>query len=218
VAWEGPVVINVDEPKWIGHINVLEFRQKIWLFYDAEYSLKSTYYDGSWNGPFDVAADATLGKAIVDNGVFYIVWAYLNIASGMWGSYIGLSTSTDGMTWTNRGEIASWPALGATNWDPVLVKERRYFRLLWAPDAGDEGQFITTSISRNPTSPTSWSDPMKVTTANYGTESWWDFWPQPIAVCGKALNPVFLVYTSERSNDGTSRSDGNIWLRIAFDL
>lgn len=217
-TWQGPMAINVNEPKWIGHINVLEFRQKIWLFYDAEYFLKSLYYDGSWHGPFDIAADATLGKAIVNNGVFYIVWAYVYPPDNMWGSYIGLSTSTDGITWTNRGEIASWPALGATNWDPVLVKERRYFRLLWAPDAGNEGQFIATSISRNPTSPTSWSDPVKVTTANYGTENWWDFWPQPIDVSRGALSPVFLVYASERNKDGTSRIDSNIWLRIAFDL
>lgn len=217
-TWEGPVAINTEELKWIGHINALEYKGKIWLFYDAEYSLKSLYYDGLWHGPFDIAPTATLGKAIVDNGIFYIVWAYLDPINGLWGPYIGLSTSIDGITWTNQGQIASWPASGATNWDPVLIKERKYFRLLWAPDAGSEGQFIATSVSRNPTNPTSWSAPVSVTTAHYGTENWWDFWPQPIDVCRGALDPIFLVYTSERNNDGTSRSDGNIWLRIALDM
>lgn len=217
-TWQGPLAIEIVENLWIGHINVLEYGGKIWLFYDAEYFLKSAYYDGSWNGPFGIASEASLGKTIVDNGMFYIVWAYVNPVTGSWGTYIGLSTSTDGMSWTNNGQIASWPATDATNWDPVLIKEKRYFRLLWAPDAGTEGQFIATSISRSPTDPTSWSIPVSVTTAHYGTENWWDFWPQPFAVGNSVSNSVFLVYTSERSNDRTSRSDGNIWLRMGANL
>ena len=217
-TWEGPVAVPVEELLWIGHINILENEGKIWLFYDAEYFLKSTYYDGSWHGPFEIAAGASLGKAVVDNGIFYIVWAYVNPATDSWGSYIGLSTSTNGESWTNVGEIASWPADGATNWDPVLIKENRYFRLLWAPDAGTEGQFIATSVSRNPTDPTAWSNPVAVTTAHYEAENWWDFWPQPIGIGKSVSSSVFLVYTSERSSDGTSRSDGNIWLRIGANL
>lgn len=217
-TWEGPTAVNIVESLWIGHINVLEYKGKIWLFYDAEYFLKSTYYDGSWHGPFDIASKASLGKAIVDNGMFYIVWAYVNPNTNSWGSYIGLSTSTDGMYWTNGVQIASWPSLAATNWDPVLIKERKYFRLLWAPDAGTEGQFIATSVSLNPIDTTAWSNPVAVTTAHYETESWWDFWPQPISVSKSISNSVFLVYTSERGNDGTSKSDGNIWLRIGANL
>lgn len=214
--WEGPTPANFEEQKWIGHINALEYKRKIWLFYDAEYTLKSLYYDGSWHGPYTIAEKATLGKAIVDNGVFYIVWAFLDQGNNIWGSYIGLSTSTDGITWTNRGQIAAWSASGATNWDPVLTKEGRYFRLYWAPDAGSEGQFIATSTSRNPTNPTSWTAPAKMTTASYGTENWWDFWPQPIDGDTRTCDRTFLAYTSERSSDGTSRSDGNIWLRMGL--
>jgi hypothetical protein len=217
-TWQGPVAVNIEESLWIGHINVLEYQGKIWLFYDAEYFLKSTYYDGSWHGPYNIASEASLGKAIVDNGMFYIVWAYVNPNTNSWGPYIGLSTSTDGISWTNIGQIVSWPAEGATNWDPVLIKEKRDFRLIWAPDAGSEGQFIATSVSRNPTDPTTWSNPVAITTAHFGTESWWDFWPQPISVSKSISNSVFLVYTSERSGDGTSKSDGNIWLRLGADM
>ncbi len=217
-AWAGPVAVSILESLWIGHINVLENEGKIWLFYDAEYFLKSTYYDGSWHGPFDIASEASIGKAIVDKGMFYVVWAYVNPNTNSWGSYIGLSNSTDGTSWTNIGQIASWPGADSTNWDPVLIKERKYFRLLWAPDAGTEGQFIATSVSLNPIDPTAWSNSVAITTAHYGTGSWWDFWPQPISGSKNISNSVFLVYTSERSNDGTSKSDGNIWLRLGADL
>jgi len=81
-TWEGPTAIDIAESLWIGHINALEYEGKIWLFYDAEYNLKSTYYDGSWHGPYNIAAEATLGKAIVDNGIFYVVWAYLDAVGG----------------------------------------------------------------------------------------------------------------------------------------
>ncbi len=217
-TWAGPVPVGIEESLWIGHIDVLEYEGKIWLFYDAEYNLKSTYYDGSWHGPFNIASEATLGKAIVDKRIFYVVWSYLDAVGGIWGPYIGLSTSIEGITWTNHGKIAAWPAADATNWDPVLIKENGYFRLIWAPDAGTEGQFIATSVSRNPTDQTSWSNPTALTTAHCGAENWWDFWPQTAAAHGRALNSVYLVYTSERNTDGTSRSDGNIWLRLSSDL
>jgi len=212
-VWQGPTPIPIEEPNWIGHINALSYEGKIWVFYDAEYSLKSIYYDGTWHGPFDIAADATLGKAIVDRGKFYIVWAHL-VAPDIWGDYIGLSTSSDGMAWTNHGKIMSWP--GATNWDPVFIKDSDSFRLLWAPDAGNEGQFIATSDSHKPTDPTSWSTPVQVTTASYGNENWWDFWPQPCKIWRGISRPLMLVYTSEGSSDGTKRIDGNIWLRLMF--
>jgi hypothetical protein len=217
-TWQGPTAISIQEDKWIGHINALEYQGKIWLFYDAEYSLKSAYYDGTWHGPYNIATEATLGKAIVDNGKFYIAWAYVDPVQNIWGSYIGLSSSTNGKNWVNHGPIASWPEPEATNWDPVLIKDRCYFKLIWAPDAGTKGQFIATSKSTNPTDPTSWSTPTKLTVASHGTENWWDFWPQPIRMGNGALNSIFLVYASERSKDGTNRIDSNIWLRMTLDL
>lgn len=78
-AWSGPTSISFEEPKWIGHIDAIENDGKIVVIYDAEYSLKALYYDGTWHGPFEIKSDATLGKAIVDNGIVYVVWSYLSI-------------------------------------------------------------------------------------------------------------------------------------------
>lgn len=215
-AWSGPTSISVEEPKWIGHIDAIENDGKIVVIYDAEYFLKALYYDGTWHGPFEIKSDATLGKAIVDNGIFYVVWSYLDPDQNIWGGYIGLSTSTDGISWVNHGQIASWPE--ATNWDPVLIKDRDMFRLFWAPDAGSEGQFIATSKSSNPTNIDSWSIPVHVTTASYGTESWWDFWPEPYKKGRGSEGSLSVFYTSERNSAGTEKTDGNIWLIISVPL
>jgi len=51
--------------------------------------------------------------------------------------------------------------------DPVLIKDRDTFRLFWAPSNSE--QFIATSKSTNPTDPSSWSTPIRVTTASYGS-------------------------------------------------
>lgn len=219
-SWQGPVAIDIDvqQGKWIGHIDALEYDGKIWVFYDAEYSLKAVYYDeGSWHGPFGIASDATLGKAIVDNGIFYVVWSYVDPDLNIWGGYIGLSTSDDdGNSWDTYGPIASW--LGATNWDPVLIKDKNTFRLFWAPDTGIEGQFIATSKSTNPTGLSSWSTPVRVTTASYGDNKWWDFWPEPYKKGRGCEGSLCMFYTSERNSDGTEMIDGNIWMFIAVPL
>lgn len=205
-AWSGPTQIPGT---WdAGHINALEYDGKIWVFFDAwSYILKVTYWDSdvsSWSSPVHISDNASIAKAIVYQGTFYVVWSYVenNVS---YGPYIGLSTSEDGAVWTNHGEIASWQ--GGTNWDPVLIKDNKVFRLFWAPDAGVEGQFIATSTATNPTDPDSWSAPVKLTIANYDTGSWWDFWPQPYYD-----GLTYLAYTSERNSSGTSMSDGNIWL------
>ena len=150
-------------------------------------------------------------KAIVDSGKFYVVWSYIDPSADIWGGYIGLSTSADGTVWTNHGPIALWS--GATNWDPVLIKDRDTFRLFWAPDAGPEGQFIATSTSKTPTVLDSWSTRVQVTTASYGGNNWWDFWPEPFN-----RGSTYLFYTSERNSDGTAMIDGNIWVYIVVPL
>jgi hypothetical protein len=201
-SWSGPTAIPGTD--YAAHIDALTYNGKIWLFFDIGYSLKVVNYAGSgWSAPTDIQIDATLGKAIVVDGSFYVVWAYLDSVNGLWGTYIGLSTSTDGNAWTNHGNIASWPASEATNWDPVLVKDKKVFRLYWAPDIVTE-QFIATSTSSNPTNPASWSTPTRLTSAN----DWWDFWPEPCIKGGS----IYLFYTSERNSEGTARADANIWM------
>jgi len=204
-AWSGPT--SIENTAYAGHIHALENNGQIYVFFDAwDYQLKVTRWNGvNWSSPAMISAKATLAKATVEGGMFYAVWSYVDMNANEYGKYIGLSTSADGMTWTNHGEIASWP--GATNWDPVLAKDGRIFRLFWAPDAGVEGQFIAMSTSENPTSPASWSTPVKVTTASYGAITWWDFWPQ---VYSDGLS--YLAYTSERNDAGTNMGDANIWM------
>lgn len=206
--WHGPTAVPNT---YDAHVNALEYNGKIWVFYDdGAYMLKVVSYDETaetWSYPLEVANHASIAKAIVDEGKFYVVWAYVNDVLGQWGTGIYLSTSVDGANWeTTPGPIAEWGE-GATNWDPVLIKDKNLFRLFWAPDVGVGGQFMATSTSKNPTDIDSWSTPIKITTSSSDLNNWWDFWPQPYT---KGVE--YLYYTSERNAEGTARTDGNIWL------
>ena len=210
-TWTGPfsVLPGSYNGCGIGHIDVTENRGKLWLFYDECYRLKVTGYDpsiGIWSDPVLINPTATLGKAIVAKGNFYVVWVYLNAEQGSWGPGIYISTSRDGKTWLTGSEpVAAWGE-GLTNWDPVIINDKNEFRILWAPS--DTEQFIAMTSSATPSDPSSWSSPLRVTSAASSGNYWWDFWPEAI----KSGSKVALFYSSERSPDGTSRSDGNIWL------
>ena len=210
-AWHGPdVILGTD---YAAHISALEYHGKIWLFFDIGYDLKVVSYNetaATWSAPTAIANNATIAKAIEDEGKFYVVWTYVDELNNIWGSGIYLSTSIDGAIWTTTTTpIAAWPGAGATNWDPVLTVDKGVFRLFWAPDSGDAGygQFIATSTSTKPTKATSWSPPVQVTTASDDSNNWWDFWPQ---VYDKGAE--YLLYTSERNSSGTTMTDGNIWM------
>jgi hypothetical protein len=206
-AWSNPTPIPGTD--YAAHIDALTCNGKIWVFYDIGYTLKMTNYDGTvWSTPIDVQADATLAKALVEDGTFYVVWVPMTTD---WTAYcasgIYLSTSTDGNTWTSTTTpIASWPS--ATNWDPAITKDKGAFTLFWAPDIGAGGQFIATSTSKTPKDPTSWTTPTALTTSSFGVNNWWDFWPEAYT----KGNVLYLFYTSERNSAGTDRIDANIWL------
>ena len=210
-TWHGPTAVPATD--YAAHISALQYQGKIWVFFDIGYTLKVTSYDettSQWTStPNLIANNATIAKAIVDKGKFYVVWTYVD-GVNIWGSGIYLSSSPDGLTWSSTANpIAAWPATGATNWDPVLTQDKGVFRLFWAPDSGipGYGQFIATSTSTKPIDPASWSVPVQVTTANYDGNNWWDFWPQ---VYDKGAE--YLLYTSERNSSGTGMTDGNIWM------
>jgi hypothetical protein len=211
-AWSGPTPIQADSiliTDYAAHIDALTYNGRIWVFFDIGYDIYMANYDGNtWSTPINVQSDATLAKATVADGTFYVVWVPLTES---WTDYcasgIYLSTSTDGSTWTATSTpIASWP--GATNWDPALIKDKGVFKLFWAPDIGTGGQFIATSESKTPQDTASWSDPIALTTSSFDDNNWWDFWPEP---CTKG-NVLYLFYTSERNSAGTDRIDANIWL------
>jgi hypothetical protein len=208
-TWQGPFSIPNT---YDAHVNALEYNGKIWVFFDdGAYLLKVVWYDAAiktWSYPIEVANHATIAKAIVDDGKFYVVWAYLDDANNQWGTGIYLSTSENGIDWkSTEGPIADWPDASATNWDPVLSKDNNMFRLFWAPDVGYGGQFIATSTSKNPTDMASWSVPTKITKSSFGAKNWWDFWPQPYT-----KGTEYLIYTSEKNATATDRADGNIWM------
>jgi hypothetical protein len=191
----------------------LEYSGKIWVFFDIGYSLYLVSYDetaAEWSTTTaHIVDNATIAKAIVDGGTFYVVWTYVN-GVDIWGSGIYLSTSSDGTAWvTNRNPIAVWNAVGATNWDPVLVKDGDLFRLYWAPDIGSGGQILATTTSYAPTDETSWSTPVQLTISSFEEKNWWDFWPQPYVD-----DVTYLFYTSERNPAATDRMDGNIWMML----
>jgi len=210
-TWTGPysVLPGSYDGCGIGHIDVKEANSKIWLFFDDCYMLKVTSYDpsiGIWSNPVLINSTATLGKAIIARDNFYVVWVYLNAAQGAWGPGIYLSTSKDGKTWQTGSEpVAAWGE-GLTNWDPVIIKDKNEFKIFWAPS--DTEQFIAMTSSTKPSDPSSWSSPVRITSATSSGNSWWDFWPEAI----KSGSNIALFYSSERSPDGTSISDGNIWL------
>jgi len=203
-GWTGPTAIAGTSIA--GHIDALAVGGVIWLFYENwPYSLKVMFWNGAgWSTPVFVLDKATLPKAIYEGGRFYLVWAYVDMDLSEYGKSIGLSTSTDGTNWTTLGQIAAWP--GATNWDPVLVKWAGAFRLYWAPDTGSGGQVIATRTSKTPLVPRSWSAMKQLTLAFYGSESWWDFWPNA------SKTPRCIVYSSERNKTRTALSDANIWM------
>jgi hypothetical protein len=202
--WSGPTPI--DNTSVAGHINAVEYKGQIWLFFDVwPYVLEGIHWNGKiWSSPVVISENASIAKAMVDKGKLFVVWSYV-VNNVEYGTYIGLSTSNDGKTWNNHGKIISWPETGATNWDPVLVKDKGLFRIFWAPDVGSGGQFIATSTSANPTG--MWSTPVKLTSSNYNGNSWWNFWPCPFI-----QNSIYVFYTSESNSYGTAMIDGNIWM------
>lgn len=206
-GWSGPDA--VPGLSYVAHVDALVRDGKIWVFYDVGYELFVISYDVNndvWTSPVSIHADATIAKAITDREQFYVVWTTPA------GEGISLSTSADGATWDSTHDpIADWPVL--TDWDPVLARDGKVFRLIWAPS--DTEQFLATTTSLTPENPSSWSPPVRLTTAMYGDSGWWDFWPEPILKGRTYTGSPALVFTSERNSDGTDRADGNIWLYVS---
>jgi hypothetical protein len=211
-AWSAPSIITPEDLDnvGVGHIDALEYRDRTWVIFDYGYTLKATSLDpvSGWSDPVNIAPYATLGKAIEVDGTLYVAWVSMDTAT----PDIYLSSSSDGTTWKTAVPVAAW-GNGLTNWDPVLVRDGKVFRLFWAPS--DDEQFIATSSSRDPTDPASWSAPARVTTASSGLNTWWDFWPEPIPKGRNGGGTLALLYTSERNPDGTGMTDGNIWMDIS---
>ncbi|MDD1668969.1 MAG: hypothetical protein LUO97_04120, partial [Methanomicrobiales archaeon] len=216
--WSGPALITPPDLNGygMGHIDALGFQGRTWVIFDYGYTLKAISRGSSeedWTQPALIADMATIGKAIVSDGVLYVAWVPPS------GDGVYLSSSGNGIDWdSTEDHVALWP--GLLNWDPVLVKDAREFRLFWAPGEIDlpleDEQFIATTSSPAPMTPESWSDPVRVTRATGNGNSWWDFWPEPIQKGRNEGGALALLYTSERNPDGTSMIDGNIWMEMSI--
>jgi hypothetical protein len=205
-GWSGPT--GIDNTGTAGHVDAVVVGGIIWVFFDEwPYSLKQMFWNGAgWSTPTTILDKATLGKAVYQAGRFYLVWAYCDSDLGVYGTYIGLASSADGLVWGAVGQVAAWT--GATNWDPVLVMfpGEKKFRLYWAPDTGATGQFIALSTSKTPLKASSWSSPKQITTASSGANSWWDFWPNA------RPTPRYLFFASERNAAGTAMTNSHVWM------
>jgi len=209
-GWTGPTA--VPDTAVAGHIDAVAVGDRIFLFYENwPYIVKVMSTDGfSWTPAVTIREKATLPKAVFQHDRFFLAWSYLDMDAGVWGKYIGLSTSKDGVNWMTVGPIAAWP--DATNWDPVLIEGPRPehgpggLTLVWAPDTGSSGQILAETTARNPMEVASWSAPKALTVAATETISWWDFWPNA------ADDVPALFFTSESDAAGAGMIDGNIWM------
>ena len=210
-GWSGPAIVPWTD--YAAHVNAVTDSDSIFVFYDVGYKLNVTVYrDQQWSAPVLVTTNATIGKGLSDRGKLYVVWSHIVESENVWGDWIGFSVSNDnGLTWQSYDQIAAWS--GATNWDPALIKGTKVFKLFFAPDTGTgKQQFIAMSSSDNPEDTASWSIPVRVTNAQFGLNSWWDFWPDPLEIAEGRAIVVDLFYASERNSAGTEMTDSNIWM------
>jgi hypothetical protein len=204
-SWSDPVAIQYeDSPVTGGQIDALEDSAGvIWVFYsDSGTSYVTTNDDGAtWSEPELLDVDGSIPKAFVDgnNDINVVV-----IHGGN-----GVYRWVHGGDWEGPQEIANseeHPIWG--DYDPVLYQHGNgVYRLYWAPyDDTAKSQWIQYVSSSDGTM---WTPATLVTKGRYDeTDYWWDFWPEVFEDTGT----TFLFITSERSNDGTERIDGNIWL------
>lgn len=181
---------------------------ELWMFYEdatgtGVFSRQYSYDSGTWSSPTPVASGMSIPKAYVDGNTFYLTMAKTDTWPDV-GDYV--TSSTDGVNWTEP--MLAVPAHdGITNWDPTIVKKGNRFSVFSAPDTGDGSQHIAWTQSSN--KGRSWPGTNQaLTTASYGTTSWWDYWPEAMVVGGD----IYLTYTSERNADATGAGPAHIWL------
>ncbi|MBC7080830.1 MAG: right-handed parallel beta-helix repeat-containing protein [Thermoplasmatales archaeon] len=208
LTWEGPTAAftgtTIDN-----HMDALVDNDgKIWVFY-MDYSNKgihARYYDGvSWSLPVLVGdpLDYTYTPRALQeaDGTFRVVYGAGPPLS------IYLATSSDGQTWSSTLVIDT----PNDDYDPVLVKDGETWRLFFAPYIlAQDHQWLMTISS---TDLSSWSDPVYVTAGSYGSNKWWDFYPE-------AVTPSSMVLFFTSMKNGTERGDCNIWMYkpVGWDL
>lgn len=187
------------------HIDALEAFGKIWVFYEGPGALiYCTSYNGTaWSTPLQISEAGKHGgipKAMVDaDGYINVVWC------GWTEGGIYRSTSPNGTIWSTPQLILTSTYIAC---DPMLVQDSSgVYWLFWAPwDSATDSQWLEVVYSSDGTT---WSSSIHVTSGSYGTNYWWDMWPEAYQKPG---GNMLLFYTSEASSESYVKGDGNIWM------
>jgi len=196
-TWTGPIDTGLTG----SHIDAFQGSDGlIYIFYESG-GIQYAYFDGlTWtSGTVDGTAGMGIPKAMEDlSGKLYVVYA--NWAGGTY----YYSVSTDGTTWTNKGALIDVP--NTISCDPVMYQDSEgIYWLFYAPwDSVDNSQWIEFITSTNAKT---WSDPTGLTNGGYYEDYWWDMWPE----VGEGSD-LLIFYTSEQSDNGFYRKDGDIWM------
>ena len=209
-TWWGPLPAFVDN-KVGNHLDALYTPDgRVWVFYqgDPGSAIHTRTYNGvTWSERSKVADVLTYTgtpKALLDpvSGDIHVVY----IAGDPLSIYLTTSTD-DGDSWNNSAIVNT----DDDDYDPVLVKDGTTWRLFFAPYVpGDDHQWLMATSSADLAA---WTAPTLVTSGEYATKKWWDFWPEAAVAAGK----LRLFYTSMK--DRTVRGDGDIYMyTVDWDL
>jgi hypothetical protein len=214
-TWSTPVTSGI--PGVTGyHVDALwdDVGGSVYVFYEGPGALIYVIkYHGGWGSSIQISENGKHGgipKAMIDsNGDLQVVWC------GWSEGGIYRSNSSDGATWSTPQLIMTSSYVAC---DPVLVEDASGYTLFWAPwDSGTDSQWIEVM---NSTDCVSWSTSKRVTSGGYGTNYWWDMWPEAYV---KSSGDMLLFYGTELSGSGGSggysKGDGNIWMfEVDWDL
>ncbi|MFQ6089381.1 MAG: hypothetical protein ACE5K0_10835 [Candidatus Methanofastidiosia archaeon] len=208
-TWTGPTAVGVGGGFTAkNHVDAIQTSDgKIWIFFwcsDAGgnklCSMNTPDGGTTWSGVTNLNPGGVVGGNVpkaIEASPLRVVWA-----SDAGDPYLA---TYDGTSWT-AGKITAADT-AYFDFDPVLVKYYSTYYLFWAPwDAVTDSQWIEYISSSDLTT---WSSSTILTSGGYGATYWWDYYPDA------SLDPwgnILFFYSSEKSSDGTTRTDGNIWM------
>jgi hypothetical protein len=204
-TWTGPTILTQAGTS-AGHVDAFQSSDgAIWVVY--EQSGPDTYITytldngATWATPVKVNSGGIRGgvpKGMeAKDGTLMVV--YTNNGNGIY-----LATSTDGATWIQSPLPVAMS--GFYDYDPVIYQDSDgIYWLFYAPwSTSTNSQWVEFITSTNGKT---WSSPIGLTNGGYYDNYWWDFWPE----VGEGSD-LLVFYTSEQSDGGSYRKDGDIWL------
>ena len=206
-TWTGPAILT-DAGTNAGHVDAFQASDgTIWVIYEQSgpdtYVISTADEGTSWSTPQIVNSGGIKGgvpKGMeASDGILMVV--YTNNGNGIY-----LAKSADGAAWTQSPNPIAAVGGGLYDYDPVIYEDGDgKLWLFWAPwDSSASSQwidFVTSSTGKT------WSDPEGFTDGEYGNTYWWDMWPE----LGEGSD-LLVFYTSEQSDDGKTRTSGDIWM------